>query len=86
MLMNFYLQGMRRRERRTWKMKTKRRKRRRESVCLPRKPPKRRLLQTSRRGRPRPRFQRVGVEGPEGAKRHTKLAPEGPGGSWTCRG
>ena len=81
MRMNFYLQGMRRRERRTWKMKTKRRKRRRESACLPRKPPRRRLLQTSRRGRPRPRVQRVGVEGPEGAKRHTKLAPEGPGGS-----
>lgn len=85
-LMNFYLQGMRRRKRMTWKMKTKRRKRKRESACLPRSPPKRRLLQTPRRGRPRPRVQRVGVEGPEGAKRHTKLTPEGPGGSWMCRG
>lgn len=85
-LMNFYLQGMRRRKRMTWKMKTKRRKRKKESACLPRNPPKRRLLQTSRRGRPRPRVQRVGVEGPEGAKRHTKLGPEGPGGAWMCRG
>lgn len=71
---SFYLQR-RRRKRRTTMTQRKRRKkkRKRKSLRLPRSPLKRRLLQTSRRGKPR--LQRVGVKPTEGAHRQVKGAP-----------